>query len=66
MCIRDRLIAQCYAVYLRKEFLVSDTAEIAAAILHMDYDDGFVAYINGFEIARAGVVGCLLYTSRCV
>lgn len=51
------LIAQCYAVYLRKEFLVSDTAEIAAAILHMDYDDGFVAYINGFEIARSGVSG---------
>lgn len=51
------LIAQCYAVYLRKEFLVSDTAEIAAAILNIDYDDGFVAYINGFEIARSGVVG---------
>lgn len=51
------VIAQCYAVYLRKEFSVKDTSAIAAAILNLDYDDGFVAYINGFEIARAGVTG---------
>lgn len=51
------VITQCYAVYLRKEFFVADTADIAAALLNIDYDDGFVAYINGFEIARSGLMG---------
>jgi len=43
------------SVYLRREFNIVDTALIAGAVLHMDYDDGFVAYINGVEIARANL-----------
>lgn len=47
------------SVMLRKEFTISDTSKIIKAILNIDYDDGFVAYLNGVEIARAnlGVVG---------
>ncbi len=45
------------SVYLRHVFQVAQLADIAAAILHMDYDDGFVAYLNGHEIARAGLTG---------
>ena len=26
-------------------------------MLHIDYDDGFIAYINGEEIARDNVLG---------
>ncbi|MBC8047876.1 MAG: CotH kinase family protein, partial [Fimbriimonadaceae bacterium] len=47
------IISATASVYLRKTFTVDDTAAIADAILHADYDDAFVAYINGTEIARS-------------
>lgn len=40
------------SVYMRKTFTIADTSKIGAAIFSMDYDDGFVAYLNGVEIAR--------------
>jgi hypothetical protein len=43
------------SVYMRKVFSVADTSGIISAILHVDYDDGFVAYLNGVEIARANI-----------
>lgn len=45
------------SVFLRKKFTVSDTSAVKELILHMDYDDAFVAYINGTEVARAGISG---------
>jgi hypothetical protein len=52
-------IPQCTSVMMRKTFTIPDTSEIIKAIFHIDYDDGFVAYLNGVEIARAnlGIVG---------
>ncbi len=40
------------SVFIRKEFTITDLASIQQLILHIDYDDGFVAYLNGVEIAR--------------
>ncbi|MEO5581093.1 MAG: CotH kinase family protein [Saprospiraceae bacterium] len=51
------IIPACYSVYLRKSFTISDTGFISSAILSIDYDDAFVAYINGVEIARSGITG---------
>lgn len=45
------------SLYLRKTFNLSDTSSIVSMIFHMDYDDGFVAYLNGVEIARSNVNG---------
>ena len=50
-------ISQAISVYLRKIFSVSDAAELIRAIIHADYDDGFVAYINGTEIGRSENLG---------
>lgn len=47
----------CISVYIRKTFTVSDVSKVSSALLHMDYDDGFVAYLNGVEIARASISG---------
>lgn len=47
------MIGQTISVYLRTSFNVSAVAHMGAAILHLDYDDGFVANLNGVEIARA-------------
>lgn len=45
------------AVYTRIAFNVSDPSKIVAAVLHADYDDGFVAYLNGVEITRSNMSG---------
>src|SRR5690606_34076776 len=38
--------------YLRFEFDVADIASLSDLSLQMRYDDGFIAYLNGQEIAR--------------
>ncbi|HYG52945.1 MAG TPA: lamin tail domain-containing protein [Flavobacteriales bacterium] len=43
------------ALYMFRTFSISDTSDIENAILNIDYDDGFVAYFNGYEIARNNV-----------
>ncbi len=45
------------SVFLRKEFTVDDPGEIVALTFTVDYDDSFVAYLNGQEVARSNVVG---------
>lgn len=40
------------SVFQRIEFIIVDTSDIEAAALTIDYDDGFVAYLNGAEISR--------------
>jgi hypothetical protein len=41
------------SVFMRRSFLVNDPAVFESAILSIDYDDGFIAYLNGEEIARS-------------
>jgi len=45
------------SVYARKDFNVPDPNAVYRLLFSMDYDDGFVAYLNGTEIARANVTG---------
>ena len=40
---------------MRIEFTLLNTAVISKAVLNMDYDDAFVAYLNGVEIARSNI-----------
>jgi len=51
------IIAPTYALYLRHTFTIVDLAAVEALILQADYDDAFVAYLNGAEIARANIDG---------
>ena len=44
-------------VYLRRIFAVTNTVDLISVILHADYDDGFVAYLNGTEIGRSNNLG---------
>jgi hypothetical protein len=44
-------------LFFRKPFVVTDTNNIAELVLRIDYDDGFVAYLNGMEVVRRGVSG---------
>jgi hypothetical protein len=50
----DRTIIQpALSVFIRKKFMITNRSDISEALLHVDYDDGFVAYLNGTEITRA-------------
>lgn len=42
-------------VYARRAFVVEDPAAVRRLILRLGYDDGFVAYLNGTEVARRGL-----------
>ena len=44
-------------VYCRKPFEIADPAVIGRLVLGIDYDDGFVAYLNGVEVARSATLG---------
>lgn len=43
------------SVMLRKTFQLPVAANVAWAYFNIDYDDGFVAYLNGVEIARSNI-----------
>ncbi len=48
-------IDPCYSLYIRKEFQIQQIENIAALVLWADYDDAFIAYLNGVEIARSNI-----------
>ncbi len=48
----NSLMTNSTSVYIRIPFTVSNPADYDALVLYMKYDDGFVAYINGHEVAR--------------
>lgn len=45
------------SVFIRQKFNVTNISLIDSIIFQVDYDDGFVAYLNGKEIARANISG---------
>ena len=47
------IIPQTRTLCIRKMFTVENVANITHCFLHIDYQDGFAAFINGHEIARA-------------
>ncbi len=51
-------------VYLRIPFDVADPSQYAFLRLEIQYDDGFVAYLNGEEIAQQNAPADLSYAAR--
>lgn len=43
------------SLYLRMEFFLFDTSNIDAIIISADYDDAYVAYLNGYEVGRENI-----------
>ncbi len=46
---------QYVTLYLRRHFQIEEPNQVAQLTFTVDYDDGFVAFINGLEVARRGV-----------
>lgn len=49
------VVQRVNSVYVRHKFQITNVSDVLLAQLHVDYDDGFVAYVNGVEIARANI-----------
>jgi hypothetical protein len=50
-------------IYIRKSFTLPAGFSFKDVDLHVDYDDGFVAYLNGVEIARVNINGTPTWNS---
>ena len=44
------------SVFMRQEFAVDDVADIGYMAFSIDYDDGYIAYLNGVEISRSATM----------
>jgi len=49
------IVETTYALYIRNTFEIIDKEEIKELVLHIDFDDAFIAFLNGEEIARRNV-----------
>ena len=49
------IVPNIISVFIRKSFYIDSVDDILDMILHVDYDDAFVAYINGIEIGRSNI-----------
>ncbi len=50
--VQTQMLSRASSAYVRLPFIVADPAAFSTLTLRMKYDDGFVAYLNGTEIAR--------------
>ena len=49
------IVDQTIALQIRTVFNITSTENISHLLFHIDYDDAFVAYLNGNEIARSNI-----------
>lgn len=49
------------SVYARRQFSIADPAHVTRLVFTMDYDDGYIAYLNGVQIAARSAPTSLKY-----
>ncbi|MBK3519434.1 CotH kinase family protein [Carboxylicivirga marina] len=59
----ETVLQSIMSVYVRKQFNINNIEDVVQMVLHLDYDDGFVAYINGIEVARDNLGSAGSYVS---
>ncbi|MBA4148656.1 MAG: lamin tail domain-containing protein [Verrucomicrobia bacterium] len=56
--LANAAIARPVTTYFRKEFVINDEpSQLSELLMEARYDDGFIAYINGQEVARRSMPG---------
>ena len=53
--VESRMFERNSSLFVRLPFVVTDVSQLDVLSLRLRYDDGFVAYLNGQEVARANV-----------
>lgn len=64
--VRSEMIDVNATSYLRIPFNVDDLGSLDEIYLDMKYDDGFVAYINGFEVASSNAPDSIAFDSKAL
>jgi hypothetical protein len=54
------LIATCASLYMRRKVNIPDVSVVSNLALDIDYDDAFILYLNGVEVARSSNVSAKL------
>ena len=49
------IVDKTVCLYARSSFYIDHPADISRIVLQIDFDDAFVAYLNGTEVARANI-----------
>jgi hypothetical protein len=49
------VLAPSLSVFIRQTFVIPDSMNPFVGLLHADYDDGFIAYLNGQALARGNM-----------
>ena len=52
-----KIPAGTLSLFIRKRFQLNDLGNVESLILDVDYDDAFVAYVNGIEVGRRNIGG---------
>ncbi len=55
--VEDAMYQRAAGCYVRVPFSIIQAERVLGLTLRMKYDDGFVAYLNGTEVARGNVAG---------
>jgi parallel beta-helix repeat protein len=53
--LKTKVAAATLSVYTRAHFAIDDLAAVDTVWLGVDYDDGYIAWINGQEVARVNM-----------
>jgi len=61
--VADAMRSVNSSLWIRQEFDVTDPQAVAGLTLNMQFDDGFVAFLNGVEVARAAAPDQLVWNS---
>jgi hypothetical protein len=54
--LKTTTATQTYSIYTRAHFTIDDKSIVGKLTLGADYDDGYVAWINGVEVARSSTM----------
>jgi len=61
--VRTQMLGVSSSAFLRLPFNLTDASDIGRLVLRLRYDDGFVAWLNGVEVARANAPASVSWNS---
>ncbi len=61
--VQSQMLSNNASAFIRMPFTVNNAASFTSLTLQMRYDDGFVAYLNGLEVARRNAPAAPLWNS---
>jgi hypothetical protein len=61
--VQTQMVKRARCAYIRLPFVLNDASAYSSLRLRMKYDDGFVAYLNGVDVARRNAPALPIWSS---